>query len=113
MFADRLDQARARIARMTNDFVRRLPSVRRGAGRWMSHPGPDSHPMIHRFCISHKKPVLPESWYDDCISLGDFQSDSVFHVRQLDRFWHEARPIAYGAAGTHVLPVAIERFFSD
>lgn len=69
--------------------------------------------MIHRFCISHKKPVLPESWYDDCISLGDFQPDSVFHVRQLDRFWHEARPIAYGAAGTYVLPIAIERFSSD
>jgi hypothetical protein len=68
--------------------------------------------MIHRFCISHKKPLLPESWYDDCISLGDFQSDSVFHVRQLDRFWHEARPIAYGAAGTYVLPIAIERFSS-
>jgi hypothetical protein len=69
-------------------------------------------PMIHRFCISHKKPLLPESWYDDCISLGDFQSDSVFHVRQLDRFWHEARPIAYGAAGTYVLPIAIERLSS-
>src|ERR1700677_608350 len=68
--------------------------------------------MIHRFCISHKKPLLPESWYDDCISLGDFQSDSVFHVRQLDRFWHEARPIAYGAAGTYVLPIAIERLSS-
>ena len=66
--------------------------------------------MIHRFCVSHKKPLLPDSWYDDCISLGDFQPDSVFHVRQLDRFWHDARPIAYGAAGTHVLPVAIERF---
>ena len=69
-------------------------------------------PMIHRYCISHKKPLLPESWYDDCIALGDFQSDSVFHVRQLDRFWHEARPIAYGAAGSHVLPIAIERFSS-
>lgn len=68
--------------------------------------------MIHRFCISHKKPLLPECWYDDCISLGDFQSDSVFHVRQLDRFWHEARPIAYGAAGTYVLPIAIEKFSS-
>lgn len=68
--------------------------------------------MIHRFCITHKKPLLPESWYDDCISLGDFQSDSSFHVRQLDRFWHEARPIAYGAAGSYVLPIAIERFSS-
>jgi hypothetical protein len=66
--------------------------------------------MIHRFCISHKKPLLPESWYDDCISLGDFQPDSAFHVSQLDRFWHEARPLAYGAAGTYVLPIAIERF---
>lgn len=66
--------------------------------------------MIHRFCITHKKPVLPESWYDDCISLGNFQPDSVFHVRQLDPFWHEARPIAYGAAGSHVLPIAIQRF---
>jgi|SRR6516165_5619681 hypothetical protein len=68
--------------------------------------------MIHRFCISHEKPLLPESWYDDCIALGDFQSDSVFHVRQLDRFWHEARPIAYGAAGTYVLPIAIEKLSS-
>lgn len=66
--------------------------------------------MIHRFCISHEKPLLPESWYDDCISLGDYQPDSPSHVRQLDQFWHEARPIAYGTAGTNVLPIAIERF---
>lgn len=63
--------------------------------------------MIHRFCISHEKPLLPESWYDDCIALGDFQPDSRFHVRQLDKFWHEARPLAYGAAGTYVLSAAI------
>jgi hypothetical protein len=69
--------------------------------------------MIHRFCISHQKPLLPESWYDVCISLGDYQPDSVFHVRQLDRFWHEARPIAYGAAGSYVLPIAIKRLSSD
>lgn len=65
--------------------------------------------MIHRFCISHEKPLLPESWYDDCIALGDYQPDSQFHVKQLDNFWHEARPLAYGAAGTYVLPTAIER----
>jgi hypothetical protein len=69
--------------------------------------------MIRRYCVSHEKPLLPESWYDDCIALGDFQTDSALHVRQLDRFWHEARPIAYGAAGTHVLPIAIERFSGD
>ncbi|WP_207550571.1 hypothetical protein [Mycobacterium mantenii] len=65
--------------------------------------------MIQRFCISHQKPLLPESWYDDCISLGDFQSDSIFHVGQLDRFWHQARPLVYGAEGTYVLPIAIGR----
>lgn len=69
--------------------------------------------MIHRFCISHEKPLLPERWYDDCISLGDFQTDSSFHVRQLDHFWHNARPIAYGAAGVYVLPIAIERYCSN
>lgn len=65
--------------------------------------------MIHRFCISHQKPLLPENWYDDCVSLGDFESDSVFHIGQLDRFWHAARPLVYGAEGTYVLPIAIER----
>lgn len=66
--------------------------------------------MIHRFCISHKKPLLPELWYDDCVSLGDFQTDSAFHVGQLDEYWHQARSIAYGAAGVYVMPIAIERF---
>lgn len=65
--------------------------------------------MIRRYCVSHKWPLLPDSWYDDCISLGDFQPESALHVRHLDRFWHEARPIAYGAAGTYVLPIAIQR----
>jgi hypothetical protein len=69
--------------------------------------------MIHRYCISHTKPLLPEAWYDHCIALGDFEPDSAYNVRQLDRFWHEARPIAYGAAGAHVLPVVIKRFSDD
>ena len=69
--------------------------------------------MIHRFCVSHTKPLLPESWYDDCISLGDYQSESLSHVRQLDQFWHDARPIAYGAAGAYVVPIAVERFSNN
>lgn len=69
--------------------------------------------MIRRFCVSHTKPLLPEGWYDDCIALGDFQPDSVFHVSHLDQFWHDARPLAYGAAGSYVLPIAIERFAGD
>jgi len=69
-----------------------------------------SPPKIHRFCIAHTKPLIPETWYDDCLSLGNYQPDSVSHVSQLDQFWHEARPIAYGSAGTYVLPIAIEKF---
>jgi tetratricopeptide (TPR) repeat protein len=73
-------------------------------------PTTSSPPRIHRFCIAHVEPLIPESWYDDCIALGSFRSDSVSHVSQLDPFWHEARPVAYGAAGSHALPIAIERF---
>lgn len=69
--------------------------------------------MTHRFCITHAEPLLPDSWYDDCIALGEFQAHSQFHVAQLDRFWHEARPLAYGAAGSHVLPVAVGQLRSD
>jgi hypothetical protein len=76
-------------------------------------PTTSSPTRIHRFCITHIEPLIPESWYDDCIALGSYQPDSVSHISQLDRFWHEARPIAYGAAGTHVLPIAIERFADD
>ncbi|MGE2692684.1 hypothetical protein [Mycolicibacterium pulveris] len=69
--------------------------------------------MINRYCVSHKKPLLPESWYDECISLGDYQPDSALHVRHLDPFWHEARPVAFGAAGSFVLPIALERVSGD
>jgi hypothetical protein len=73
-------------------------------------PTASAPPTIHRFCIAHTKPLIPETWYDDCLSLGNYQPDSVSHVSQLDQFWHEARPIAYGSAGTYVLPIAIEKF---
>lgn len=67
-------------------------------------------PSIARFCISHEEPLLPQSWFDYCISLGDYQCDSVGHISKLDKFWHEARPIAYGAAGMHALPAAVAKF---
>ncbi|WP_131806016.1 hypothetical protein [Mycobacterium alsense] len=37
----------------------------------------------------------------------------MLHVKQLDHFWHEARPLTYGAEGAYTLPVAIERFCSN
>ncbi len=76
----------------------------------VTSPTSSSPTTVHRFCITHVEPLIPQSWYDDSIALGSYQPDSVSHISQLDRFWHEARPVAYGAAGTHVLPVAIERF---
>ncbi len=75
--------------------------------------GTVSSSVIHRFCITHERPLIPESWYDTCISLGDFDPDSEFHVRQLDVYWHEARSISYGAAGSYVLPIAIGRIAPD
>lgn len=69
----------------------------------------ERRPEIHRFCITHRLPLLPRGWYDDCISLDDFQCDSPFHIRNLDPFWHDARPVAYGAAGSYVIPQAIEK----
>jgi hypothetical protein len=69
--------------------------------------------MVHRFCIAHTEPLIPQGSYDDCVALGSYQTDSACHISQLDQFWHDARPIAYGAAGTHVLPVAIEKFAND
>ncbi len=69
--------------------------------------------MIHRYCVSHQKPLLPDSWYDRCIALGNFQPNSALHVRQLDPYWDDVRPIAYGAAGSYVLPIAVERFSGD
>ncbi|MGV0790095.1 hypothetical protein ABQF33_24630 [Mycolicibacterium sp. XJ2] len=68
---------------------------------------------IHRFCITHEKPLLPDSWYDDCIAMGDFQTESPFHVKKLDSFWHEARPVAYGAAGSNAMPAAIRLLPAD
>jgi hypothetical protein len=76
-------------------------------------PATSVPPAIHRFCISHREPLIPESWYDDCIALGSYRTHSITHISHLDQFWHEARPIAYGAAGSHILPTAIERFAGD
>jgi glycosyltransferase involved in cell wall biosynthesis len=73
-------------------------------------PTPLPSKRIHRFCLAHKEPLLPESWYDDCIALGSYQAHSVSHISKLDRYWHEARPIAFGAAGAYAVPAAIERF---
>ena len=68
---------------------------------------------IHRYCVTHTQPVLPAAWYDDCVALGDFEPDSPLHVSRLDPYWHDARPIAYGAAGSYVVPIAIERLSPD
>ena len=73
-------------------------------------PADPAPPKIHRFCIAHTTPLIPETWYDTCIALGNYQTDSISHISQLDQYWHEARPIAYGAAGSYALPAAIEKF---
>ena len=73
----------------------------------------DGASSIYRFCISHERPLLPADWYDSCVALGEFRRDSAFHVNQFDPFWDQARPIAYGAAGSHVIPIAIARYAGE
>jgi len=65
---------------------------------------------IPRFCVTHKQPMLPRSWYDYPIALGKYLPESPFHISKLDPFWDEARPIAYGAAGSYGVPAALSRY---
>jgi len=65
---------------------------------------------VPRFCVTHKEPMLPRSWYDYPLALGEYLPESPFHISKLDPFWDAARPIAYGAAGSFGVPAALSRY---
>ena len=60
------------------------------------------------YCVSHELPLLPDQLYDFVIGLGDYFPDRGINISKLDTFWHENRPLAYGAAGNYTLPNAIK-----
>lgn len=66
-------------------------------------------PAVQRFCVTHEQPVIPHTWYDDTIAIGRYRPESGYHISQLDPFWHAARPIAYGTAGSFGVPAALSR----
>lgn len=61
------------------------------------------------YCVSHAEPLVPESLYDYAIGLGSYRPVRGAHVSELDTFWHESRPLAFGAAGNYCIPIAAKR----
>lgn len=60
---------------------------------------------LKNYCISHEPPLLPEKFFDYAIGLGSYRPTRGVHISQLDSYWDLNRPIAYGAAGSYVLPL--------
>ena len=61
------------------------------------------------YCVSHAEPLVPEALYDYAIGLGSYRPKRGAHVSELDTFWHESRPLAFGAAGNYCIPIAAGR----
>jgi len=61
------------------------------------------------YCISHAEPLVPEPLYDYAIGLGSYRPKRGAHVSELDTFWHQSRPLAFGAAGNYCIPIAARR----
>lgn len=51
--------------------------------------------------------MLPDSLFDFIVGLGSYRPDRGVHVSEVDSYWDEQRPIAYGAAGTYAMPQVI------
>jgi hypothetical protein len=61
------------------------------------------------YCVSHAEPLVPEPLYDYAIGLGSYRPKRGAHISELDTFWHESRPLAFGAAGNYCIPIAARR----
>jgi hypothetical protein len=61
------------------------------------------------YCVTHAAPLVPESFIDFTIGLGSYLPVSGASIAQLDTYWHERRPVAYGAAGSYVLARAMQQ----
>lgn len=73
--------------------------------------------MIHRFCVCHRQPLIPDSWYDDCLPIGNFRPGSRCQVPQREPFWlgtgvAASRRLVLASGdceAAHRLPSAIEQ----
>lgn len=64
---------------------------------------------ITTYCVSHQEPKVPPKFYDFAIGLGEFRPTRGASIKDIDTYWHENRPLAYGAAGGYVIPKIIDR----
>ena len=62
---------------------------------------------FRNYCISHEPPLLPGRFLDAIVGLGTYRPDRGVHISQVDPYWDAQRPIAFGAAGTYVMPRVI------
>jgi hypothetical protein len=65
------------------------------------------------YCVTHAPALVPQKLVDYTIGLGRYLPDSGASISQLDSYWHERRPVAYGAAGSYAIPRAIEQERDD
>lgn len=63
---------------------------------------------LRTYCVTHEAPLVPDALADYVIGIGDYHPTRGKHISVLDRFWHEMRPYAYGAAGNYVIPRAMD-----
>ncbi len=61
------------------------------------------------YCVSHAEPLVPEPLYDYAIGLGSYRPKRGAHISELNTFWHESRPLAFGAAGNYCIPIVARR----
>jgi len=58
-------------------------------------------------CVTHLKPLIPNHCFDVELALGSYSESSDCHASALSKYWHDRRPIAYGAAGSYCIPILI------
>jgi hypothetical protein len=67
-------------------------------------------PSYKTYCVTHAPAQLPPALVDFTIGLGQHNPISGASIAELDSYWHERRPVAYGAAGSYAIPRAIDEY---
>ena len=62
----------------------------------------------HNVCVTHTQAWIPETLVDFTIGLGPHEPRVGASIAQLDAYWHQRRPVAFGAAGSYAIPRALE-----
>ena len=60
-------------------------------------------------CVTHQAPLIPETWFNIELCLGDYGVNSEFHVSRINSYWDSKRSVSYGAAGSNSIPNLIDQ----